>query len=241
MRRANGALRAPDPHGAHLLIIEDDRDLSSGLRDNFEIEGYDVTVAEDGRTGLDAARGSAPDLVILDLMLPELDGFRVLRELRDGGSRVPVVVLTARGQEMDKVRAFRLGADDYVTKPFGILELLARAEAVLRRSRATDGDARETYVFGDVAVDVAARAVVLRGAPVSLAPLEFDLLLALARRGGDVATRRELLEEVWGYDAAVQSRTVDAHITALRRKLEDDPAIPRYILTSRKIGYRMRP
>ncbi|MEP6733729.1 MAG: response regulator transcription factor [bacterium] len=240
MKRTSGPQRATAVAGAHVLVVEDDSDLSSGLRDNFEVEGYSVTVAADGRAGLAAARASSPDLIILDLMLPELDGFRVLRALRDGGSQVPVLVLTARGQEMDKVRALRLGADDYVTKPFGVLELLARVEAVLRRTRNTDGDAAENYAFGEVEMDVAARAVTRRSEIVPLAPLEFDLLLALARRRGAVVTRRELLDEVWGYEADVQSRTVDAHITTLRRKIEDDPATPRHILTSRKIGYRIR-
>jgi len=222
-----------------VLVVEDDDDLALGLRDNLEIEGYVVQVAGDGRAGLDAVRHDAPDLVLLDLMLPETDGFRVLRALRDGGSRVPVLVLTARGQETDKVRALRLGADDYVTKPFGVLELLARVEALLRRARPDpDTTALARLTVGDVEIDLASRTVARGGVPVALAPLEFDLLVALARRRGAVASRRELLEEVWGYDAAVQSRTVDAHVTALRRKLEDDASSPRLLLTVRKAGYR---
>jgi DNA-binding response OmpR family regulator len=155
---------------------------------------------------------------------------------------VPVLILTARGEEADKVRGFRLGADDYVTKPFGVLELLARVEALLRRAAPPSPAVPTSTVeqFGDVAVDVASRLVVRRGEPVSLAPKEFDLLLALLRRRGAVVSRLELMKEVWGYRAAVVSRTVDTHVSELRRKLEDDPARPRHLLTVRKAGYRLQ-
>jgi DNA-binding response OmpR family regulator len=223
-----------------VLIVEDNPDLAFGLRNNLEIEGYDVLVAEDGPGGLAAAQSAGPDIVVLDLMLPGMDGYRVLRTLRESGSAVPVLILTARGEEADKVLGFRLGADDYVTKPFGVLELLARVQALLRRSVSKDGSPGGRARFGDVEVDPAARLVVRQGSHVSLAPLEFDLLLALLRRGGGVATRLELLKEVWGYRSAVVSRTVDTHIGELRRKLEKDPANPRHILTVRKSGYRLQ-
>jgi two-component system alkaline phosphatase synthesis response regulator PhoP len=227
---------------ARVLVVEDNPDLAFGLRNNLEIEGYEVEVAESGPGGLERAREGKPDLIILDLMLPGFDGYRVLRALRDDGLEMPVLILTARGEEADKVRGFRLGADDYVTKPFGVLELLARVEALLRRSPKHRADAAATAHehFGDVDVDISARTVQRDGQPVSLTPMEFDLLLALLRRRGAVATRLELMKEVWGYHASVVSRTVDTHVAELRRKLEEDPATPRHILTVRKAGYRLQ-
>ncbi len=224
-----------------ILVVEDNPDLAFGLRNNLEIEGYEVMVAEDGPTGLAKARESRPDLVILDLMLPGMDGYRVLRTLRAEGYDRPVCILTARGEEADKVIGFRSGADDYVTKPFGVLELLARIEALLRRAagqRAVPAAIMER--FGDIEVDPSSRSVVRSGEPVPLAPMEFDLLLALIQRRGAVATRNELMREVWGYSSAVVSRTVDTHIAELRRKLEDNPSEPRHILTVRKAGYRLQ-
>ena len=226
---------------SRVLVVEDNADLAFGLRNNLEIEGYEVIVADDGPTGLTRAREGMPDLVILDLMLPGMDGYRVLRALRAEGFERPVLILTARGEEADKVIGFRNGADDYVTKPFGVLELLARIEALLRRStgavRAQASAAAER--FGDVEVDRSARTVTRQGVPVYLAPMEFELLLALLQRRGAVATRQELMREVWGHRAVVVSRTVDTHIAELRRKLEHDPAEPRHILTVRKAGYRL--
>ena len=223
-----------------VLIVEDNQDLAFGLRNNLEIEGYDVEVAEDGPAGLAAARGRRPDLIVLDLMLPGLDGYRVLRQLRDDGLTAPVLILTAKGEEADKVLGFRLGADDYVTKPFGLLELLARVEALLRRSRpAAAPGPRGSLHFGDVNVAISTRSVRRGGQEVPLTPMEFDLLVALLRREGAVASRLELLREVWGHSSAVLTRTVDTHIGELRRKLEQDPANPRHILTVRKAGYRL--
>jgi two-component system alkaline phosphatase synthesis response regulator PhoP len=226
-----------------ILVVEDNTNLAFGLRNNLEIEGYSVEIASDGATGLEHARTNAPDLVLLDLMLPEMDGFRVLRALREGGSRVPILVLTARGDESDKVRGLRLGADDYVTKPFSILELLARVEALLRR--AAPGPAShlgsEPRRFGDVEVDPTTRTVRRAGRAIALTPKEFDLLLALLDLQGAVATRLQLMREVWGYPDTITSRTVDTHVGELRRKLEDDPAAPRHILTVRKTGYRLQP
>ena len=226
-----------------ILIVEDNPDLAYGLRTGLEIEGYEVQVAEDGETGLDRARAWTPDLVMLDLMLPGMDGYRVLKTLREGGSDVPVLILTARGEEADKVLGFRLGADDYVTKPCGVLELLARVGALLRRSRIAEHRAGSDGLerFGSVEINPASRTVMKEGTAVALSPKEFDLLLALVRRRGAVASRVELLREVWGHRVEVMTRTVDIHIAELRRKLEDDPSQPRHILTVWKAGYRLEP
>lgn len=227
-----------------VLLIEDNDKLARGLQSNLEFEGYSVLTASDGAAGLAMARQHHPDIIVLDLMLPDTDGYRVLRTLRDDGDLTPVLVLTALGEEADKVRGFRFGADDYVTKPFGLMELLARIDALLRRAMRPNGDVRPTASdspsgFGDVRVDAARHTVTRRGTPVSLRPKEYDLLVALLRRNGQVATRIELLKEVWGYDDSVMSRTVDTHIAELRRKLESDPANPRHILTVLKTGYRL--
>ena len=223
---------------ARVLVVEDNADLAYGLRNNLEIEGHEVIVAVDGRAGLSAAQSSKIDLVILDLMLPGLDGFRVLKHLREGDSATPVLVLTARSEESDKVRGLKLGADDYVTKPFGVLELLARVEALLRR-RDHAPAIRSVERFGAIEVDRGARVVRRDGQPVSLAPRELDLLLALMDAGGAALSRASLMDRVWGYQADVLSRTVDTHVAELRRKLEPDPATPRHLLTVRKVGYRL--
>ncbi|MDE3126710.1 MAG: response regulator transcription factor [Gemmatimonadota bacterium] len=223
-----------------ILIVEDNPDLAYGLRTGLEIEGYAVDVAAEGETGLAQARDSRPDLVILDLMLPGMDGYRVLRTLRDDGLDMPVLILTARGEETDKVLGFRLGADDYVTKPCGVLELLARVAALLRRARRAEAaNGAPIERFGAVEINPAARTVTRGDQLVALSPKEFDLLLTLVRRRGAVASRLELLKEVWGYSADVMTRTVDIHVAELRRKLEDDPSKPRHILTVWKAGYRL--
>jgi DNA-binding response OmpR family regulator len=220
---------------ARVLIVEDNRNLAHGLRTNLEFEGHVAEVAEDGEAGLAFARGRSHDLILLDLMLPGLDGFRVLETLRAEGIETPVLVLTARGDEADKVRGLRNGADDYVTKPFALRELLARVEALLRRA----SGAPAALAFGGVVVNPATRAVTRGGQEVTLRPKEYELLHALLRRGGRVATRSELLREVWGYQESVVSRTLDTHVGELRRKLEEDPGRPRHILTVRKTGYRI--
>ena len=222
---------------SRILIIEDNHDLAFGLRNNLEIEGYGVDVAADGASGLAQARRATPDLIVLDLMLPGMDGYRVLRQLRDDGLSMPVLILTARGEEADKVLGFRLGADDYVTKPFGLLELLARVQALLRRSSPADSHAVER--FGDVEVSFSTREVRRGGRLVALTPMEFDLLAALLRRRGAIVSRVELLTTVWGHASSVLTRTVDTHIGELRRKLEASPSAPRHILTVRKAGYRL--
>jgi DNA-binding response OmpR family regulator len=225
-----------------VLIIEDNRNLVHGLRHNLELEGHLVTAAFTGEIGLERARANDVDLIILDLMIPKPDGLQILRTIREEGVLTPVIILTARGQEEDKVRGLRLGADDYVTKPFGLLELLARVDAIRRRFRPASEIASRSPVFefGDVRIESAKQLVTRAGEPVSLRPKEFALLLALAKRGGQVASRTQLLEEVWGYDADVMSRTVDTHIGQLRQKLERDPTDPQCIVTVRKTGYRLQ-
>jgi DNA-binding response OmpR family regulator len=225
---------------ARILVVEDNAALAEGIAYNLRHERHEARVAEDGRTGLQVAREWQPDLVILDLMLPEMDGYEVLGAIRKDGNRVPVIILTARGEEADKVRGFRLDADQYVTKPFGVLELLERVGALLRRSAGRSGaQAADSCIrFADVVVDTGARTVRRGGQPCTLTPKAFELLLALIERQGSVVSRQELLKVVWGYGAFVLSRTVDSHVAELRRKLEVDPAKPKHILTVWKIGYR---
>jgi len=223
-----------------ILVVEDNLAIAEGLAYNLRHEGHDVRIAEDGEAAVADSRAWSPDLVILDLMLPKLDGYGVLAAIRETKSDLPVIILSARGEEADKVRGFRLDADQYVTKPFGVLELLERVSALLRRkSRSGAAQASaETVRFGDVVVDISARTACRGGVPVTLTPKAFELLLALVARGGRVVTRQDLLKEVWGYGAFVLSRTVDSHIAELRRKLEVDPAHPRHIVTVWKVGYR---
>jgi len=223
-----------------ILVIEDHADLAFGLETALENEGFGVEVAADGSAGLDRAWVGGFDLIILDLMLPKLDGYRVLRALRGDGSEVPILVLTARGEEANKVQAFTLGADDYVTKPFGTLELIARVHALLRRAKRGEGPPLPAVErFGDIEVNPASRTVYRGGQLVQLTPREFDLLLALLKRRGAVASRTDLLSEVWQYQPEIVSRTVDIHMAELRRKLEGDPAHPRHLLTVWKVGYRL--
>lgn len=225
-----------------VLVVEDNRDLALGLQVNLEVQGYAVQVVHEGTAVLEVARGFRPDLVVLDLMLPGIDGFQVLSELRAAGVNAAVLILSARGEEVDKVRGLRLGADDYMVKPFGLMELLARVEALLRRGAASHPGLAEPSgeSFGDVVVEVESRRVLVGGTPVSVTPKAFDLLVALLQRNGRVASRLDLLREVWGHRSAVESRTVDTHIAELRRKLEADPARPRHILTAWKAGYRLQ-
>ena len=229
-----------------VLVIEDSSDLAEGLRFNLELEGYSVKVAEDGNTGLAAAREWEPDLVILDLMLPGIDGYQVLLSMRADGRQTPVLILSARGEESDKVRGFQLDADQYVTKPFGLIELLERVKSLLRRTRArTDVNENGAGVghvtFGDVSIDPASRAVMRSGEAVSLTPKAYELMMALIKRKGAVATRVELLREVWDHRAIVLTRTVDSHMAELRKKLEHDPADPKHFITIWKVGYRFNP
>ena len=221
-----------------ILLVEDNANLAEGIEYNLRLEGYDVRIAETGRAALEIFQNWSPELVVLDLMLPDIDGYQVLKSVRGRGSRVPVIILSARGEESDKVRGFRLDADQYVTKPFGIVELLERVAALLRRSAVGDVPRKSVVRFGDVVVDIPSRTVVRHGQSCTLTPKAYELLLALIRRDGAVGSRTDLLKEVWGYGAFVMTRTVDSHVAELRRKLEENPAEPRHIVTVWKVGYR---
>lgn len=224
---------------ACILVIEDNADLAFGLRTNLEVDGYEVILAEDGEAGLACALSDKPDMIILDLMLPKLNGIDVLRRIRKKDASIPILILTAKGNEVDKVLGLRLGADDYVTKPFALMELMARIEALLRRVGNSSRPGGVNYDFGNVRVCTETQEVTRNGLVIEMTPKEYGLLLALLVRNGSVATRVELMKEVWGYSSAVVSRTVDTHIAELRRKLEDDPARPNYIVTIRSSGYRL--
>ena len=221
-----------------ILLIEDNRDYAGTLKANLEREGYAVRVAATGVEGLTQARREPPDLVVLDLMLPAMDGFAVLQRMRDQGLGMPVLIMTALGTEEEKLRGFGLGADDYIVKPCGLKEILARVRALLKRGGSGTA-VPEPVQIGDVSVDLAARVVRLGGQVLNLRPKEFDLLAALVRHRGRVVSRSELLREVWGYAAGIESRTVETHLAALRQRLGDDPQSPRYIVTVRGAGYRL--
>jgi DNA-binding response OmpR family regulator len=220
-----------------ILIVEDEPDMVLGLKDNFEFEGYEVITATDGEAGLERARAQKPDLIILDVMLPRMSGLEVCKSLRGEGWEGPILMLTARGQEIDKVVGLELGADDYVTKPFSIRELLARVRAVLRR---TDGSKKRLtqYSFGDLELDFEAYGATKAGEALDLSPREFELLRYLIERKGETVTRDKLLEDVWGYDSYPSTRTVDTHIAKLRSKIGDSGSEPRWILTIHGMGYK---
>ena len=224
-----------------ILLIEDNRDFAATLSANLEREGYEVTVAATGTAGLEQAKATQPDLIILDLMLPALSGYTVLQRLRDEGRNAPVLIMTALGTEEEKLRGFGLGADDYVVKPCGLLEILARVRALLKRASPGASPARSEVRIADLTIDFGTR-VVRRGADeITLRPKEFDLLAALVRHKGRVVSRTDLLREVWGYAAGTETRTVETHLAALRERLGDDPQTPRYIVTVRRAGYRLGP
>jgi two-component system alkaline phosphatase synthesis response regulator PhoP len=222
---------------AKILIVEDEPDMVLGLKDNFEFEGYEVITASDGAVGLEKARTLKPDLVILDIMLPVLSGLEVCKTLRGEGFEAPIVMLTARGQEIDKVVGLELGADDYVTKPFSIRELLARVRAILRR---TEGGKKRLsrYRFSDIELDFEIYRATRGGEPLDLSPREFELLRYLIERKGETVSRDRLLEDVWGYESYPSTRTVDTHIAKLRAKIGDSGTEPRFIMTIHGTGYK---
>lgn len=224
-----------------ILIIEDDESISLGLRMNLEAEGYDVAVAADGEEGLERIRRTEGlDLVILDVMLPRRNGLEVLRLLRAEGNSVPIIVLSARGAEMDKVMGLELGAEDYVTKPFGLAELLARVRAVLRRDAIARPRAEEVVRTGDVEINPATRQVTKAGAVVPLTPTEFEILWCLVEAGGHVRSRDQIKARVWGPGHHGTQRTIDNFLAQLRAKLEADPSDPHHLLTVRGVGYRFQ-
>jgi DNA-binding response OmpR family regulator len=221
-------------------MVEDDASIALGLRMNLESEGFSVVSAEDGERGLVVARDARPDLIILDLMLPNLNGFEVLRTLRHEGYQMPIIMLSARTGEMDKVTGLELGAEDYVAKPFSLAELLARVRAALRRGPAAPQGPR-TLTFGRVEIDIGARRVTARGAPVEMTATEFDVLMCLVRAKGTALAREEIFRRVWGPNHHGTPRTIDNFVQQLRAKLEEDPHEPLHLKTVRGVGYRFDP
>jgi len=222
-----------------VLIVEDEEAMAVALCDGFESDGYEVERVRDGETALGAIRTVRPDIVILDLMLPKLGGLDVCRTIRKDGNAVPVIMLTARGQEIDKVVGLKVGADDYVTKPFSLMELLARVEAVLRRVQGAAGGS-DGCKFGDVRIDFRGSEATKGGRALALTALEFRLLRYFNENAGVVIAREQLLRDVWGYENATITRTVDMHIAKLRKKVEDKPKDPRHIVTIHGQGYKFR-
>ena len=218
-----------------ILIVEDDPTMLRGLKDNFEFKGYRVLTAADGEDGLNAALNEKPDLILLDIMLPKINGYEICRLIRKENLTMPIIMLTAKGEESDIILGLNLGADDYVTKPFSIKELLARAAAFLRRSKQTEQD---IYEFADYRLDIPARKLTRKGEEIKLSPKEFKLLEYFLRRQGRALTRDDILNAVWGYDCYVGSRSIDRFITTLRNKIEPDPHNPTFIHTIREIGYK---
>lgn len=222
---------------ATILIVEDEPDMATGLRDNLEFEGYEVRIARDGEEALVSAAEWAPDLILLDLMLPRRNGLDVCRELRHRGMRIPIIMLTARGQETDKVVGLEIGADDYVTKPFSVRELMARVHVQLRRT-VCENAAVEQFQFGEVELDFKRQHAARAGKRLHLTAREFDILKYFVRRRGETISRDELLDKVWGLRAYPLSRTVDNHIAKLRQKIERLPTEPEYLITVHGLGYK---
>jgi DNA-binding response OmpR family regulator len=220
-----------------ILVVDDEPTLVATLKYNLEREGYQVVTAVDGEAALSVARADHPDLIVLDIMLPGLDGFDVCRILRREMT-APILMLTAKTDEVDKVVGLELGADDYVTKPFSMRELLARVRALLRRAETVSTAETEALTAGDVQVDLRRREASRRGETLALKPKEFELLIFLLRNRGRAFTREQLLDQIWGYDFAGDTRTVDVHISWLRQKIEDEPAKPTRLITVRGVGYR---
>jgi DNA-binding response OmpR family regulator len=223
---------------AKILIVEDDPKMRSGLKDNFEFEGYDVDTAADGTAGLKKMTDNSYDIALLDVMLPGLSGFDLLRKAREKGVATPVIMLTAKGEEIDKVLGLELGADDYMTKPFSLRELLARVKAVLRRGEGT-GEAGHVMRVSDFEADFASYTAIRSGIKVTMTPKEFEVLKFLWQHRNQAVSRDQLLTNVWGYDESISTRTVDNFILKLRQKIEDDPAHPKHILTMHGTGYKL--
>ena len=222
-----------------ILIVEDDEAMAVAVSDGLAYEKFEVEVARDGEEGLRLARESKPDLMILDIMLPKMNGLEVCKTLRAEGSDLPIIILTARGQEIDKVLGLKLGADDYVTKPFSFMELRARVDAVLRRSAPSAGrEIGGTHTHGALTVDFDRHLATMNDDEIDLTPREFRLLEYFIGHRGEVVTREQLLDAVWGYDTIPFTRTVDTHIAKLRKKIEEDPSDPRLIVTVHRLGYK---
>jgi DNA-binding response OmpR family regulator len=237
MRQEEHTKSAEERNRAKILVVEDEPNMVVGLRDNFEFEGYEVLTASDGVEGLQLALQESPDLVVLDVMMPRMSGLEVCKQLRAQRASIPIIMLTARGQEVDKVVGLELGADDYVTKPFSIRELLARVKAVLRRTAVVPKDL-DQHSFGDIEVDLRRCRVLRSGKPLDVSSKEFELLKYFICHPGETLSRHRLLEDVWGYEHYPTTRTVDTHLVRLRQKLEPNPEQPQYFLTVHGTGYR---
>ena len=237
MRQEEQVKTGEEQNRAKILVVEDEPNMVVGLRDNFEFEGYEVITARDGVEGLQLALEESPDLVVLDVMMPRMSGLEVCKQLRAQRASIPIIMLTARGQEVDKVVGLELGADDYVTKPFSIRELLARVKAVLRRTSVVPKD-QDQHSFGDIEVDLRRCRVVKSGKALDVSSKEFELLKYFICHAGETLSRHQLLEDVWGYEHYPTTRTVDTHLVRLRQKLEPNPEQPQYFLTVHGTGYR---
>jgi two-component system alkaline phosphatase synthesis response regulator PhoP len=225
-----------------ILVVEDDASIVDGLRAAFAAEGYAVETASDGRLGFERARAGDVALVVLDIMLPGMSGLEITKKLRDAGQRTPIVLLTARGEENDRVLGLELGADDYITKPFSVRELLARVRTVLRRTGASAGPRKpERICCGDLEIDLKRQRARKAARDLDLSAREFRLLVHFVEHEGEMLSRERLLNEIWGYDVFPTTRTVDNHVARLRKKIEDDPERPRYIKTQRGAGYVFEP
>lgn len=222
-----------------ILLIEDNRDYAEMLAANLVREGFEVSHAATGVDGLKLVRSGSPDLIILDLMLPTMSGFTVLQRMRDEGNNTPVLIMTALGMEEEKLRGFGLGADDYIVKPCGLREILARVRALLKRTNAITAAPLNVFQLHDLTINFSARTLHRGDVELALRPKEFDLLAALVRHRGRVVSRDELLREVWGYSSGTESRTVETHLAALRQRLGDDLQSSRYVVTVRGAGYRL--
>ena len=222
----------------NILIVEDEPQMRLGLKDNFEFEGYQVDFAEDGEKGLAAVQENSYDLIILDVMLPKISGFDLLKKIRNQGNDTPVIMLTAKGEEIDRVLGLELGADDYVTKPFSLRELLARVKAILRRNRIISDKEPQEYAIGNLSVNFAIYEASCDGNPVPMTHKEFEILKYFIDHAEQTISRDDLLHDVWGYEADITSRTVDNFILKLRQKIELNPSHPRFILTVHGVGYK---
>jgi len=222
-----------------ILLVEDEVKMQQVIKDNLELEGYGVDIAGDGKGGLQKLLDNTYSLVLLDVMLPNMSGFDVCRKAREKGIATPVIFLTAKGEEIDKVLGLELGADDYITKPFGLRELLARTKAVLRRSEGSTGGPGEKMIWGPVDVDFKAYTAVRAGESLEMTPKEFELLKFLWQHRNQVVSREQLLKNVWEYDETLSTRTIDNFILKLRQKIEDNPAKPKYIITIHGLGYKL--
>ena len=224
---------------AKILLVEDEPQMQRGVKDNLEFEGYEVEVAGDGKSGLQKLLDNSYDLALLDVMLPQMSGFDVCKKVREKGIATPIIMLTAKGEEIDKVLGLELGADDYITKPFGLRELLARVKALLRRAEGSAGGSGQKMVLGSVEIDFATYNASRSGESLQMTPKEFEILKFLWQHRNKSVSRDQLLTNVWGYDESISTRTVDNFILKLRQKIEDDPAHPKHIITIHGMGYKL--